>query len=278
MNVHGVGQGQGIPPQVQGGRGKPEAQGVEASGTTQATEKQPGVIRLLQEGHFRGVADARLRINFADELSALGQSNAAAAVGDEITAVLEAVDTVAAEFLATPDLSEEISGGFVEIQATFEIEVTGFVKVFSDTGGGDTAQLIADIQGAFDDFIAAITTLLADHVETPAAEGGGTEGPPAVEVSTEVASAVEATAGESEPVQLPQDFQDVLDSLRAAFADSLVAFESALEGASSVLPELSEPNGNGVAFDKFVDILNGLQDASTAPEGSAPNDGVNLEA
>ncbi len=38
----------------------------------QDDEKVKGVIRLLQEGHFKGVADVRLRINFFDELTALG--------------------------------------------------------------------------------------------------------------------------------------------------------------------------------------------------------------
>ena len=33
--------------------------------------KVRGVIRLLQQGHFKGVADVRLRINFFDELSAI---------------------------------------------------------------------------------------------------------------------------------------------------------------------------------------------------------------
>jgi len=37
-----------------------------------AAERQRGVIRLLQEGHFKGVADLRLRINFFDELAAAG--------------------------------------------------------------------------------------------------------------------------------------------------------------------------------------------------------------
>ncbi|MGE5296238.1 MAG: hypothetical protein ACM3VT_15560 [Solirubrobacterales bacterium] len=33
------------------------------------TQEARGVIRLLQEGHFKGVADVRLRINFAEELA-----------------------------------------------------------------------------------------------------------------------------------------------------------------------------------------------------------------
>ncbi len=35
------------------------------------TEATKGVLGLLQEGHFKGVADVRLRINFFDELAAI---------------------------------------------------------------------------------------------------------------------------------------------------------------------------------------------------------------
>jgi hypothetical protein len=40
-----------------------------------------GVLRLLQEGHFKGVADLRLRINFFDQLAAIGQGES----GEEST-------------------------------------------------------------------------------------------------------------------------------------------------------------------------------------------------
>ncbi len=37
--------------------------------TESDTQEARGVIRLLEEGHFKGVADIRLRINFAEELA-----------------------------------------------------------------------------------------------------------------------------------------------------------------------------------------------------------------
>ncbi|MHC4950990.1 MAG: hypothetical protein ACYTEU_08410, partial [Planctomycetota bacterium] len=42
---------------------------------TESGEKTRGVIRLLQAGHFKGVADVRLRINFYDEIQALESQN-----------------------------------------------------------------------------------------------------------------------------------------------------------------------------------------------------------
>ena len=35
------------------------------------TQEARGVLRLLQEGHFKGVADLRLRVNFAEELAGI---------------------------------------------------------------------------------------------------------------------------------------------------------------------------------------------------------------
>lgn len=37
--------------------------------TEEETQEARGVLRLLQEGHFKGVADIRLRINFSEELA-----------------------------------------------------------------------------------------------------------------------------------------------------------------------------------------------------------------
>lgn len=37
--------------------------------TEEETQEAKGVFRLLQEGHFNGVADIRLRINFFEELA-----------------------------------------------------------------------------------------------------------------------------------------------------------------------------------------------------------------
>ena len=41
-----------------------------------------GVLRLLQEGHFKGVADLRLRINFAEELAGIELAEPSAPQGN----------------------------------------------------------------------------------------------------------------------------------------------------------------------------------------------------
>jgi len=54
-------------------------------------KKQPGVIRNLLEGHFKGVASLRLRINFADQLGAI-QAAAVAELADAFLGDLSATE------------------------------------------------------------------------------------------------------------------------------------------------------------------------------------------
>ena len=80
----------------------------------QDDEKVKGVIRLLQEGHFKGVADVRLRINFFDELTALGlverPDNAAPGGGSEAPPNEFSVETVAPdELFNKPIAPDELS-------------------------------------------------------------------------------------------------------------------------------------------------------------------------
>ena len=78
---------------------QPERPSVDPSPDDESEEGQdklPGVLRNLQAGHFKGVADVRLRINFFEELSALAsqqsRSTAQAEVGTLLTTVNEQVD------------------------------------------------------------------------------------------------------------------------------------------------------------------------------------------
>ena len=50
-----------------------------------------GVLRLLQEGHFKGVADVRLRINFHDELAAIEQAHLRASAQENTVPLTESL-------------------------------------------------------------------------------------------------------------------------------------------------------------------------------------------
>lgn len=134
------------------------------------SQKASGVIRNLQEGHYRGVADVRLRINFHEQLRSMEQEQSAANVEDAIN----------------------------QLESTTQSE---------------------------------IVTLLANE-----------------QISEEQAAAVS-------------------NRLSASFEDQLSSLESQL--LETKLPGLSPPNGNGVAYDKFLAIYQELNGSEASDDGTA---------
>ena len=207
-------------------------------GVEEAAQEQPGngedaegVIRLLQEGHFKGVADVRLRINFLDELAAINTAQVNAVVEEKAAGVVESVGSVAESFLTENELTEEQAGGVSEAKLAFEQAVN---EAEEDP--------VTGIKTAFGDFIAELKGLFESPADPPVLE------PP---------------APPEEPVP---DWLGFIANLEAAFA---TAMEELTNGLSSVstLPPLSEPNGNGTAYDKFVAIYEDMMGANAAGDG-----------
>jgi len=72
------------------------------------------------------------------------------------------------------------------------------------------------------------------------------------------------------------DFQIFIQGLKEAFNSALAELTNSL-AEMKVLPELSEPQGNGVAYDKFLDIYNqmsGLEISGDIPADNEPIDTV----
>ena len=63
-----------------------------------------GVIRNLLEGHYKGVADIRLRINFHDELASLQQAEALQLTGEKTTDLVDGIRFQAEIFTADLEL------------------------------------------------------------------------------------------------------------------------------------------------------------------------------
>ncbi len=193
-----------------------------------ATEpKQPGVIWNLLEGHYRGVADVRLRLNFQTELQAIHQQNT--------TAILDA----GANSLIS-ELASEIQNlaGVEPLAANIESSLELVDQLDSDlrralADGADSQTSIEALRIASDDFLAAIGTLLAGEQEAPA-PGEQTDSPDDV-------AYVDA---------LRQRLDDIVDTHLNALQSSL---------AESGLPDPTPPHGNGVAFEKFMAIYRANQ-------------------
>lgn len=253
----------GVPPRPQSG-----AQG-------QAT----GVVRLLQQGHFQGVSGLRLQINFHQQLSGITQQAIASTSGAGSGTILAAVDGVVAEFVGGNELAGSILQGISSAQQTFADAATALFEELQ-TGAIGTTQLLASLQTAFDEFLQSIEALLPTDGSS-ASEGG--ELVIAIETEVESFEGVIPTGGEVIPVEQAvvagdepltvdsPNFSAFLHALGDAFSGALEELESAFASAENTLPEISATNGNGVAFAKFLNILNVIQGGGEPGNTSSPD-------
>lgn len=288
MNVHGAGNsqawGQLRPEQGdmsvlearhaarEAAKAKPSAVG--AAGADDEGGAARGVIRLLQEGHFKGVADVRLRINFFDELQAAGAANAGrsleSGVQDLIAKLGDTSGGPLAALLGTDGMTEDdlaaLADGFK--QAADEI-LTKFRN-------GET-----DLNGALDSLEAALLSLAepagpaAETLTEPLAEPTkGTAADTITEMAADIAAEAETPVKNTEDLSTtitppPQDQEGVEGTGQPAetpTANDLVREELTRLMAglrqsvtdTQALPPLSPPKGNGQAYAKFLEIYNSM--------------------
>jgi hypothetical protein len=235
------------------------------------TDSKPrGVIRLLQAGHFKGVADVRLRINFHEEITALEQAQAARVAEEGISSLMDSINGEIGGFLQTAEIDEETAAAVSEAA---EILNASFSEM-SENLGADYAganNLISSLQAGYDDFI---STVNAGAVEQPEEDTGETE----KIITTQENEIVPAENNEiSDPEEEPpaeeplSPLEQFLAGLTENFSAGLDELQMSLMEVN-VLPELSEPNGNGKAYEKFVSIYNALTEPETESVPSSLED------
>ena len=213
---------------------------VEPAGDEPSDGEARGVLRNLEAGHFRGVADLRLRINFADQI---------------LTAELEAASRVAsqtaADFVADANVAIDEFVGAVgeptdEQQAAVERARNVFATALSDAtaAGLSSDDLVAALSGSIEQFITTLSSIFAPPPIDPLPEGADALG------------VTEAT-GEAESTDAEPGVTAIVDELAEALGIALGEFESS-SGTVSTLPPPSSPSGNGVAYAKFLSEYNEL--------------------
>lgn len=210
-----------------------------------------GVLRHLEEGHFKGVADVRLRINFFEELSARAAESGAAVsreqAGGFVAKVNGQIDTLIAEF--SPD--EETQALVDELRKDLDAEFDTALEEFAKTG--DDEALTQVLQASFETFVARLRELLVPP-PPPEEDPGDSDPTDPVELAGQT---VEQLAGTTEPTTTEEPADDPFAALLSAFKDALSSFLGEVRLASQ-LPDLSPPSGNGVAYEKFLAIYNEL--------------------
>ena len=227
------------------------------------TEKAKGVLRLLEQGHFKGVADVRLRINFHEQIQAADlqarQQITHQAVGD----LTETVNTQLDKLVDENELSEQQLTELTKEKEAFDQAVSA--------AGQNPAQLTEDVQSAFDAFAQVLETFFVSEVPSPE-ETAVTDEP-------DVITAVEEPPASDPPQDQILTEPDPLEALKTAFAEALQAIQDSLDSTESLLPPLSPPNGKGSAYDKFLAIYNELYRSAEPSESQTDSEPlIDLEA
>lgn len=249
-------------------------------------EEQRGVIRLLEEGHFKGVADVRLRINFFEELTARAEQQSAASLPDNVDAFNGQVLGTFGETATTLGLSEDQAAAAQQLADDFTAAVNTARDAAVVEGRIDRNALDANLHEAFDGLIAGLRELTALPAVEPAVidelivDENGAEVP--LEVTEPVAQDTETTdptlpqPTTEQPEPAEATVADPFAPLVQTFENALAEFQQSLT-ADLRLPELTEPQNNGRAYERFLAIYNDLL-GGNQPEAESESPSLELSA
>lgn len=250
-------------------------------------EEVPGVIRLLEAGHFKGVADVRLRINFFDQLSERAGARAATSAGEGFDSLVHDVNTKADELLGGLELDEETQAEVTALRDQLDADMQAAVKEATAEGKVDTSALSQALHSAFADFASGMQALFpppaadeptdepveetADESETPTAVDVPAEQTETPEVTDVPVDAVETPVAAEEPAAeepaseepATVDITGILDNFNQAFTQSVNDFISGIELVGQLPPLSPAPSNNGSAYDKFLAMYNDMLNPAT---------------
>ncbi len=228
-----------------------------------------GVVSLLREGHFKGVADIRLRINFFDEFTEIKSEELMKDAGEKMDGLLESVENNIETLLEFNQLSEEQSAAVKEHLETFTQAMNQQKDSFLNTDRPVMDDLISGLNSSFEEFVDLVTLALYPTTEMP--EEGQAPAEEIVTQSDPENSADEENGGMTEPQPSAYsglDLQTTIENLRADFTASLQELTDGLNEIKAFHEPLALKN-NGKAYDKFLAILNNMSTVETPANDSS---------
>jgi len=218
-------------------------------------EKQRGVIRNLLNGHFKGVADVRLRINFYEELAGLQEHARLDQISEGLNSFKSDATSAFDELLAEKSYDQETKESINELRLQFETTLDELQG--SDL---DSRSLLESVRAESLALLSALEALL-----TPLPVEKGMISPETEEVIEEDEE-IETTTPDSADLLVEdsavQNIETDLSILFSQFSATLTTSLDLLQKSAEtvlVLPELSEPAGNGKAYEKFLAQYQALQ-------------------
>lgn len=221
------------------------AEAADAFGGSEPEAKAKGVMRLIENGHFagKGVADVRLRINFHEQLQSLDNAKAQEATRQALGELKQFVsDTIQA-------FSANLTDGLPEAVQTFQDVINEL--------DGDAADIDSTGIAVREAFAWVVGSLSAEEPADPETA------PDHESNSNSETSVSDLTAGVSTPLEEELDFS--AEALISALETGLKNFEASLASATEA-HQFVRPNGNGKAFDKFLEVYESLSAGDVQPD------------
>ena len=254
----------------------PTAPADEGKGQVEASKQSKGVVQLLKEGHFKGVADLRLRMNHLDELAVservVDGRSAYQRVGDGV----EAVEAEIQELFNSGQLTADEQLAIKEDFESFVAQVDQASAAWAAAEDLPSESLVTEAKGHFEAFEASIR----EDVSLPEVESPTDKIPPIDTTDDKLVLPVEIEESDGVAPELvieaELDVDTMIQRLRETF---LSALESKSSTTSSLqLPALSAAEGKGVAYEKFnaayqemLSLRGMAESAPNAPVEDAPS-------
>lgn len=232
--------------------------GTGVTGLAQEGQQGKGVVGLLQEGHFRGVADVRLRINFHEQLQLVANEKSGEVANMASRELIVELEGKVQSFGQEYQVRDQVGG----LLSGFREET---VDLLGDTqGGSDASSVIAGLREAFASMLSSLHAIFAagepkgemgEAVEEAVAGDG--------EILREASDA--SAAMETGPPSVPEEpdtWSTALQKLQEWFETEITALEKRVNDLHT-LPDPVSPNGNGVAYSRFMEMYEQLE-AGTA--------------
>ena len=178
------------------------------------------------------MADVRLRINFHEELFEIEQNRTSTVIVEKVDTLLDSVGNNVDDYLSSNDVPDDQAHIISEQKGIFEDTVNTLKSnPILDTG------IIPELTSAFEEFVLSISPNALDiepYDETPLNE-----------------------MDSKQDLNSENPFQDFISNLREIFNTALDELPAILND-TTILPNISESEGNGKAYDKFLSVYNDM--------------------
>jgi hypothetical protein len=244
---------------------------VEPSPTAVATEQVDdapqarGVMRLLDEGHFKGVAELRHRIHHFEMLAAEAKASAGDSLATPLTALTQSLSDQLGAAAADPSMNPSAAEAIGELKSEFELVMQGIAASAADV---DFADMRDSLELAFAGLVEKLAAALAAPIQ--AEEDAVAISVPVVDKAQLTLKEPDLTSIDADTAFPPPEEKAGLDidGLVASLTDAFRAGLSDLTSTYTVAASLPDPApapGKGKAYAKFLAVYNELRTATNQP-------------